>query len=128
LVCVFMTEEEVNDYDSAVKSDTGLFGRYFNHLLNNGIYIAPSQFEAMFVSNAHTDKDIDETLEKVSLFFCPQVTPGISRRVNTVQSLAVLHWQVYKLAFQYFQINFKYILNIIQSIYIGIIKNFFSIY
>jgi len=37
--------------------------------LNNGIYIAPSQFEAMFVSNAHTDKDIDETLEKVSLFF-----------------------------------------------------------
>jgi len=32
LVCVFMTEEEVNDYDSAVKSDTGLFGRYFNHL------------------------------------------------------------------------------------------------
>jgi len=47
LVCVFMTEEEVNDYDSAVKSDTGLFGRYFNHLLNNGIYIAPSQFEAM---------------------------------------------------------------------------------
>lgn len=76
LVCVFMTEEEVNDYDSAVKSDTGLFGRYFNHLLNNGIYIAPSQFEAMFVSNAHTDKDIDETLEKVSLFFARKSPPA----------------------------------------------------
>jgi len=44
--------------------------------LNNGIYIAPSQFEAMFVSNAHTDKDIDETLEKVSLFFARKSPPA----------------------------------------------------
>ncbi|HOM01602.1 MAG TPA: glutamate-1-semialdehyde 2,1-aminomutase [Acetivibrio sp.] len=69
LVCVFMTEGEVTDYDSAMKSDTQQFGKYFNHLLHNGIYIAPSQFEAMFVSNAHTDKDIDDTLGKISLFF-----------------------------------------------------------
>jgi len=41
----------------------------------------------MFVSNAHTDKDIDETLEKVSLFFAAS-HPGISRRVNTVQSFS----------------------------------------
>ncbi|WP_265446108.1 glutamate-1-semialdehyde 2,1-aminomutase [Acetivibrio straminisolvens] len=69
LVCMFMTKEEVTDYDSAMKSDTRQFGKCFNYLLNNGIYIAPSQFEAMFISNAHTDKDIDETLEKISLFF-----------------------------------------------------------
>ncbi|HHV29801.1 glutamate-1-semialdehyde 2,1-aminomutase [Acetivibrio mesophilus] len=69
LVCVFMLEEGVTDYDSAMKSDTQKFGEYFNYLLNNGIYIAPSQFEAMFISNSHTDKDIDETLEKISLFF-----------------------------------------------------------
>jgi len=69
LVCVFMTGEDVIDYDSAAKSNTQQFGKYFNYLLNNGIYIAPSQFEAMFVSNAHTDKDIDETLERISMFF-----------------------------------------------------------
>ncbi len=63
LLCVFMTHHEVINYDTAVKSDTKQYGTYFNSLLDNGIYIAPAQFEAMFVSNAHTDSDIDKTLD-----------------------------------------------------------------
>lgn len=62
LVCCFCTEKAVVDYDSAMASDTARYGRVFHHLLDSGIYIAPAQFEAMFISNAHTIEDIDRTI------------------------------------------------------------------
>ncbi|MDI6804401.1 MAG: glutamate-1-semialdehyde 2,1-aminomutase [Bacteroidota bacterium] len=58
---LFFTDEEVYDYDSAKKSDTQKFGKYFNEMLKRGIYLAPSQFEAAFVSAAHTEEDIEKT-------------------------------------------------------------------
>jgi glutamate-1-semialdehyde 2,1-aminomutase len=59
---LFFTEKEVDDLASASTSDTGLFARYFAGMLKNGINIAPSQFEASFLSFAHTDEDFEKTL------------------------------------------------------------------
>lgn len=63
MMCMFFTEEPVNDFKSAVKSDTLLYGKYFHEMLNRGIYLAPAQFEALFVSTAHTKEDLDKTIE-----------------------------------------------------------------
>ncbi|MGE5679562.1 MAG: glutamate-1-semialdehyde 2,1-aminomutase [Bacillota bacterium] len=63
MMCMFFTEELVTDYQSAVKSDTALYGRYFHEMLTRGIYLAPAQFEAMFVSTAHTTEDLDKTIK-----------------------------------------------------------------
>ena len=60
---IFFTPDAVEDYDSAVKSDTKKYAEYFGHMLDNGIYIAPSQFEAMFISAAHTKEDLEKTAE-----------------------------------------------------------------
>ncbi len=65
LGCLFFTSEPVRDYQSAKTADTDLFASYFRFLLEKGIHLAPSQFEAMFLSAAHTDEDIDETLDAV---------------------------------------------------------------
>ena len=59
----YFQEGPVTNYTEAVRSDTKLFARYFQKLLDNGIYIAPSQFESMFVSSAHTDSDLQKTVE-----------------------------------------------------------------
>ena len=69
LMSIFFTPDAVEDYDSAVKSDTKKYAEYFGHMLDNGIYIAPSQFEAMFVSDAHTNEDINRTIEVMEDFF-----------------------------------------------------------
>ncbi len=61
LMSIFFTDRQVNDYDSAVSSDTKRYAKYFAYLLENGIYVAPSQFEAMFISDAHSDEDIEKT-------------------------------------------------------------------
>ena len=61
LFSVFFTEQPVTDYESALTSDTGLYGRYFHYLLENGIYTAPSQFEILFLSAAHTQEDMEKT-------------------------------------------------------------------
>ncbi len=58
----FFTKEAVTDYRSAKKSDTGAFARFFRGMLERGVYWPPSQFEAAFVSAAHTDKDIERTI------------------------------------------------------------------
>jgi glutamate-1-semialdehyde 2,1-aminomutase len=58
---LFFTENEVIDYDSAKASNTKNFGKFFNEMLNRGIYLAPSQFEAAFISTAHTEEDIEKT-------------------------------------------------------------------
>ena len=68
LGCVFFTEQPVRDYASAQTSDTELYTRYFKHMLVAGIYLAPSQFEAMFVSAAHTDEDLEQTIERAKEF------------------------------------------------------------
>jgi len=63
LGCVFFTGEKVVDYASAQKSDTARYTEYFRHMLSRGIYLAPSQFEAMFLSAAHTAADLDTALD-----------------------------------------------------------------
>jgi glutamate-1-semialdehyde 2,1-aminomutase len=62
---LFFTDRDVTDYDSAKSSDTRLFARYFQSMLAEGIYLPPSQFEAAFISAAHTTRDISLTLRAV---------------------------------------------------------------
>ena len=66
---LFFTPEKVKDYASAKTSDTEAFARYFSHMLRAGIYLAPSQFEAMFVSAALTEEEIERTLTAVREYF-----------------------------------------------------------
>jgi len=63
LMSIFFTDQDVVDYDSAMTSDTSKFAKYFGYMLDHGIYQAPSQYEAMFISNAHSDEDIEKTCE-----------------------------------------------------------------
>jgi glutamate-1-semialdehyde 2,1-aminomutase len=65
----FFTEGPVTDYESAKRSDTKRFAEYFHFMLERGIYLAPSQFEAAFVSAAHSDEDIARTVETSREFF-----------------------------------------------------------
>lgn len=65
LLTVFFTDEPVVDYDTARACDTGKFAEYWRHMLAGGIYAAPSQFEAMFVSYAHSDEDIERTIQAI---------------------------------------------------------------
>jgi len=58
----FFTGGPVTDYESAKRSDTARFGRFFRAMLERGVYLAPSQFEAAFVSAAHTEDDIRQTI------------------------------------------------------------------
>ncbi|MGL5805751.1 MAG: glutamate-1-semialdehyde 2,1-aminomutase [Xenococcaceae cyanobacterium] len=60
---MFFTGNPVHNYEDAKKSDLAKFGRFHRGMLENGIYLAPSQFEAGFTSLAHSDEDIDRTLE-----------------------------------------------------------------
>jgi len=63
MFCTYFTEREVTDYATAKTSDTEKFARFFRGMLRRGINIAPSQFEAGFLSLAHTRKDIDKTIQ-----------------------------------------------------------------
>ena len=69
LGCLFFTDQEVRDYASAKTSDSSAYAQYFSHMLKRGIYLAPSQFEAMFVSAALTEEEIEKTLQAVQCFF-----------------------------------------------------------
>ena len=62
LLTLFQTDIPVRNFEDAQQCDTDRYGELFRRLLANGIYVAPSQFEAMFVSLAHTDDDIDRTI------------------------------------------------------------------
>jgi glutamate-1-semialdehyde 2,1-aminomutase len=62
ILTAFFTANEVVDYESARSSDTSLYALFFGHMLERGIYLAPSQFEATFLSLVHTQQDIDVTL------------------------------------------------------------------
>jgi len=63
MMCMFFTEKPVNDFKSALTSNTELYGKYFHSMLNSGVYLAPAQFEALFVSTAHTKEDLDKTIK-----------------------------------------------------------------
>ena len=63
IMTLFFTEAPVASFDAANACDQDLFARYFREMLNRGVYLAPSQFEAAFVSLAHSDADIDETIK-----------------------------------------------------------------
>ena len=62
LVTPFFTSEPVRDFQSAIKADAAMYGKFFREMLDRGIYPPPSQFEAWFLSGAHTVKDIDRTV------------------------------------------------------------------
>jgi glutamate-1-semialdehyde 2,1-aminomutase len=62
MLTLFFHNGPVHDYDDAKRSDTRLFARYFWEMLARGVYLPCSQFEAAFVSTAHTDDDIDQTV------------------------------------------------------------------
>jgi glutamate-1-semialdehyde 2,1-aminomutase len=62
LLTLFFLEREPVDWTTAAPADTARFGRFFQNMLQRGVYLSPSQFEAWFVSAAHTDADIDRTL------------------------------------------------------------------
>jgi glutamate-1-semialdehyde 2,1-aminomutase len=65
----FFSPDPVTDWESAKKCDTSRFGKFFHFLLERGVYIAPSQFEAGFVSAAHSQEDIRATVAAASEFF-----------------------------------------------------------
>ena len=62
MACLFFTEKPVENHDDAVASDLQKYSRYFQSMLDQGIYLAPSQFEAMFTSTAHSDEDLEKTI------------------------------------------------------------------
>lgn len=66
---IFFTDREVHDFATAKTSDTEEFARYFHHMISNGISIAPSQFEALFLSTCHSKELIDKTLITIQDFF-----------------------------------------------------------
>jgi glutamate-1-semialdehyde 2,1-aminomutase len=69
MATLFMREDPVRNLDDARASDADRYAELFRHLLERGIYVAPSQFEALFVSLAHEDKEIDRTVQAVADFF-----------------------------------------------------------
>lgn len=68
----FTSEGPVIDWDTAAKSDKAAYASYFHHMLENGVYFAPSQFEAGFISTAHTAEDIRHTVEAAQAWFAKQ--------------------------------------------------------
>jgi glutamate-1-semialdehyde 2,1-aminomutase len=64
MLTAFFTDKEVVDFETAKSSDVEKFGKFFRLMLERGVYLAPSQFEAGFLSTAHSDEDIEETLNK----------------------------------------------------------------
>lgn len=72
LGCMFFTDKPVTNYASAKQADTARFAQYFRSMLGAGVYLAPSQFEAMFLSSAHTEEDIAFTLDCARRFFAQE--------------------------------------------------------
>ena len=68
LLSPFFTNKQVKSYDDVMTSDRDCFIKYFDFMLNSGIYVAPSQYEAMFVSLAHDNDIIDKTVDCIMKF------------------------------------------------------------
>jgi glutamate-1-semialdehyde 2,1-aminomutase len=69
MLTLFALQQSVTNFDEAGRADTELYGELFRHLLAHGIYVAPSQFEAMFPSLAHGEAEIDQTVQAVAEHF-----------------------------------------------------------
>jgi glutamate-1-semialdehyde 2,1-aminomutase len=69
MFCDLFSSDPGNDYASAKTADTARFGRFFQAMLERGIYLAPSQFEAGFMSLAHSDEDIERTVDAAAEAF-----------------------------------------------------------
>lgn len=69
LGCIYFTGTEVVNYETAKTSDTDMYGRYFHYMLEHGVHLAPAQFEAMFLSAAHTKEELVKVLEIIKGFF-----------------------------------------------------------
>jgi glutamate-1-semialdehyde 2,1-aminomutase len=63
----FFNQEPVTDWDSASKSDTAAFAKFFRCMLEAGIYLPPSQYEAAFLSAVHSEEDITKTIEAATV-------------------------------------------------------------
>ena len=74
MVSIFFTEGPVTDFASAARSDTEAFKDFFWHMLSRGVYLAPSQYEAGFISVAHSDEDLDKTFEAAREWFAGRRT------------------------------------------------------
>ena len=68
ILTAFFADGKINDYKSAMKSDRKKYAEYYEFMLENGIYIAPSQFEAFFVSAAHSGDDIEKTCDVIARY------------------------------------------------------------
>lgn len=66
---IFFNKSSVKNYNDAKNSNLSIFERYFKFMINNGVYTAPSQFESMFISYAHSKEDIEKTLNIIEMFF-----------------------------------------------------------
>jgi glutamate-1-semialdehyde 2,1-aminomutase len=69
LLTVFFTDSAVRDYETALRSDTDAYARFFRAMLERGVYLPPSQFEAWFLSAAHTPRHIDRTIKAARAAF-----------------------------------------------------------
>jgi glutamate-1-semialdehyde 2,1-aminomutase len=69
MLTLFCTDSQVKNFEDAQACDADRYAALFRHLLEHGVYVAPSQFEAMFVSLAHGDEEIDRTIDTVRTFF-----------------------------------------------------------
>ena len=65
MITMFFTDKEVKNFADAKSSDLELFNKFYKLMLEKGIYLAPSQFEASFLSTAHSDEDIAATLNAI---------------------------------------------------------------
>ncbi|MGH9453324.1 MAG: aminotransferase class III-fold pyridoxal phosphate-dependent enzyme, partial [Terriglobia bacterium] len=78
MMTAFFTGHPVTDYGSAKHADTAAFALFFRSMLRRGVYLPPSQFEAAFVSGAHTEADIDQTVEAAARAFAEMKPAGVS--------------------------------------------------
>jgi len=65
MFCLFFTEDEIINMDSVTNADMESFKKFFWHLLDDGVYFAPSPYETGFISMAHSAGDIDDTLDSI---------------------------------------------------------------
>jgi len=77
MVSLFFTGGPVTDFDSAAASDTAAFKDFFWHMISRGVYLAPSQYEAGFISAAHSEEDLERTFEAAGEWFAS----GAARKV-----------------------------------------------
>ena len=84
MACVFFTEQPVTDYDSALRCDTRAFATFFNAMLDRGVILPPSQFETWFVSTAHDQGLIDQTIAAAGGAFARVAAQGVAAGERTV--------------------------------------------